>query len=104
MDTNNNCHYHCYIITYLLPLTTSREVVLLICVLICQTLTMASKWLNACDWLTANSTRIRALAGHTRAAHALARAPVSAGWGLNIEFEHGFGGKLRWLIRLQTGI
>ena len=30
--------------------------------------------------------------------------PVSAGWGLNIEFEHGFGGKLRWLIRLQTGI
>ena len=23
---------------------------------------------------------------------------------LNIEFEHGFGGKLRWLIRLQTGI
>ena len=30
--------------------------------------------------------------------------PVPAGWGLNIEFEHGFGGKLRWLIRLQTGI
>ena len=30
--------------------------------------------------------------------------PISAGWGLNIEFEHGFGGKLRWLIRLQTGI
>jgi len=29
--------------------------------------------------------------------------PVSA-QGLNIEFEHGFGGKLRWLIRLQTGI
>ena len=24
--------------------------------------------------------------------------------GLNIEFEHSFGGKLRWLIRLQTGI
>ena len=24
--------------------------------------------------------------------------------GLNIEFEPSFGGKLRWLIRLQTGI
>ena len=34
----------------------------------------------------------------------LARATGLAGWGLNIEFEHGFGGKLRWLIRLQTGI
>jgi len=32
--------------------------------------------------------------------------PISAGWAwsLNIEFKHGFGGKLRWLIRLQTGI
>jgi len=30
---------------------------------------------------------------------------VSAGWGLNIEFERGFGGKSRCLIRaLQTGI
>ena len=33
------------------------------------------------------------------------RAPrTSRLLGLNIEFEHGFGGKLRWLIRLQTGI
>jgi len=24
--------------------------------------------------------------------------PVSSGWGLNIEFEHGFGGKLKLLI------
>ena len=37
---------------------------------------------------------------------ALARATRFSrlGRGLNIEFEHGFGGKLRWLIRLQTGI
>ena len=35
----------------------------------------------------------------------LARAPgFSRLQGLNIEFEQGFGGKLRWLIRLQTGI
>jgi len=33
-----------------------------------------------------------------------ARATGFSGWGLNIEFERGFGGKLRWLIRLQTGI
>jgi len=26
------------------------------------------------------------------------------GWGLNTEFEHGFGGKSRWRVRLQTGI
>ena len=26
--------------------------------------------------------------------------PGPAGWGLNIEFEHSVGGKLRWLIRL----
>jgi len=30
--------------------------------------------------------------------------PVSAGWGLNIEFEHGFGGKLRWLICYGLGL
>ena len=30
--------------------------------------------------------------------------PASAGWGLNIEFEHGFGGKSRWRVRLQTGV
>jgi len=37
--------------------------------------------------------------------HTGARNPFQpAGPGLNIEFEHGFGGKLRWLIRLQTGI
>ena len=27
-----------------------------------------------------------------------------AGWGSNSEFEHSFGGKLRWLIRLQTAL
>ena len=60
---------------------------------------------NGSMLVTANSTRIRALAGHTRGCESLARAPVSAGCrGLNIEFERGFGGKLRWLIRLQTGI
>jgi len=38
--------------------------------------------------------------------HAGARHLIqpAGGTGLNIEFEHGFGGKLRWLIRLQTGI
>ena len=29
--------------------------------------------------------------------------PVPAGWGLNIKFEHSFGGKSRWRVRLQTG-
>jgi len=35
---------------------------------------------------------------------ASARHPFSRLQGLNIEFEPSFGGKLRWLIRLQTGI
>ena len=30
--------------------------------------------------------------------------PISAGWGLNIEFERSFGGKSRWRVRLQTGV
>jgi len=32
----------------------------------------------------------------------LARAPGSAGWGLNIEFERGFGGKSRWRASYKT--
>jgi len=29
--------------------------------------------------------------------------PVWASWGLNIEFEQNFGGKLRWLIHCRLG-